>query len=171
MLATSGWLALRDEAGPAAGGTAFPELGAVGDGTLPSSGVPGFPLVRFHVEQSEARQVAGRAALADTEDRRRQGLTGRSDIGGLDAMIFVFEADINTRFTMRNVPVPLSIAWFDAEGRFVDAAEMAPCIGEAIDAGCPLYGADRPFRYAIEVLPGDLGRLEIGPGAVLVLDT
>lgn len=104
------------------------------------------------------------ALLADTEADRQKGLMGRSDLGGYDAMIFGFDADTTATFFMRNVPVPLSIAWFDASGRFVSSADMEPCPNQD---GCPQYSAVGPYRFALEVQKGGLGRLGAGPGSML----
>ena len=46
-------------------------------------------------------------------------------------------------FYMRNTPMPLSIAWFDADGAVVSTADMAPCDDRD---GCPLYPAAGPYR-------------------------
>jgi uncharacterized membrane protein (UPF0127 family) len=66
---------------------------------------------------------------------------------------------------MRNTLIPLSIAFFDAGGRFVSSADMEPCPDEVED--CPTTGADGPYLHAIEVAQGDLPGLGIGPGADL----
>ena len=107
------------------------------------------------------------ALLAETAQQRARGLMGRRDLAGYDAMLFRFEADTTGQFYMRNVPVPLSIAWFAADGRFVSSADMAPC--PDMD-GCPTYGASGPYRFAVEVLQGGLGSLGIGNGSVLTVN-
>ena len=48
-------------------------------------------------------------------------------LGGYDGMLFVFDQDEQVGFWMRNTPMPLSIAYFDGDGRFVSASDMAPC--------------------------------------------
>ena len=134
---------------------------------------PRFGTVAFRIVGGERQQ--GRAAptstercalLAESREQLARGLMGRRHLGGYDGMVFRFAADHEGAFYMRNVPVPLSIAWFDAEGRFVSSADMAPCEDRE---GCPRYFATAPYRYAIEVPGGGLGRLGIGPGSVLEL--
>lgn len=107
------------------------------------------------------------ALLAETDAQRATGLTGRRDLGGYDAMLFRFPQDTTASFVMRGVPVPLSIAWFDAGGRFVAAADMAPCEG---GDGCPTYSPGRAYRFALEVPEGALPGLGVGPGSVLSVD-
>jgi uncharacterized membrane protein (UPF0127 family) len=106
------------------------------------------------------------ALLAETEAQHQQGLKGRTDLSGYDGMVFRFATDVSGAFYMRTVPVPLSIAWFSASGALVGTADMAPC-GDRDD--CPLYGPNRSYRYAIEVLEGGLPRLGVGPDARLEL--
>lgn len=100
--------------------------------------------------------------VADNPTSRAQGLMGRTDLAGYDAMAFVFPQDTTAPFHMRNTPIPLSIAFFDRTGAFVSTTEMAPC--EDRD-GCPTYRATRRYRSAIEVPAGGLGRLGIGPAS------
>ena len=134
------------------------------------SAVPGFGEVAFRVRPPEgSTATAGRycALLAETQDQVQRGLMGRRDLAGYDAMVFRFPLDTTAAFYMRNVPVPLTVAWFDAGGRFVGAADMEPC-GNRDD--CPLYAPPGAYRFAIEVLAGGLDRLGVGPGSVLTLD-
>ena len=104
--------------------------------------------------------------VAETPQQRAQGLMHRQDLGGYDAMLFVFPQETDATFHMRNTPLPLTIAFFDSGGVFVSSADMAPC---GNSSRCPRYAATGRYRTAIEVPQGGLARLKIGPGARLVL--
>jgi hypothetical protein len=91
-------------------------------------------------------------AVADTPDRRSQGLMGVTDLGGLDGMLFVFQVDSNGRFWMKNTLIPLDIAFFAVDGTFVDSMTMAPCSEDP----CPTYRPNGSYRYALEAPAGDL---------------
>jgi uncharacterized membrane protein (UPF0127 family) len=133
----------------------------------PASGIAGFGEVSFRITPPPGSGFsAGRycALLAETADQRARGLMGRRDLAGHDAMVFRFGVDTNSTFFVRSVPVALSVAWFDAAGRFVSSADMAPCPDRD---GCPLYVAPRPYRVALQVLQGGLLRLGVGPGSVI----
>ncbi len=128
--------------------------------------VAGFGEVHFSVRDAETgapdRSYCG--LLAETPATHQQGMTGRRDLAGYDAMIFRFDTDQTGTFWNRNVPIALSIAWFDAGGKLVSTSEMPPC-GDSDQ--CPLYGATAPYRYALEVPQGGLARFEMRPGIVL----
>ncbi len=104
------------------------------------------------------------ALLAETAAQRQRGLMERTDLGGYDGMLFVFESDVEGGFWMKDTPMPLSIAWFDSAGRLVSTADMEPCLGRS---SCPSYAPSGPYRYALEVPQGGLAALGVGPGAVL----
>ena len=98
---------------------------------------------------------------AITPAQRSRGLMGVNDLGGKDGMAFIYAEDRTTSFTMRNTLINLSIAFFDAQGAFMDAFDMEPCREEP----CQSYPTPRGFRLAIEVPAGDLERWGIGPGS------
>ena len=127
--------------------------------------IPGFAETALVVtDASGARRFC--AALAATDAQRAQGLMGRTDLGGYDAMVFRFDQDATVKFYMRNTPLPLSIAWFDSGGRFVSATDMGPCPDRP---GCPEYAAAGPYRTAIEVRKGGLRALGIGHGSSIAV--
>ena len=105
--------------------------------------------------------------MAATERQREHGLMGRRQLGDHDGMLFVFPGDTTTRFYMRNTPLPLSVAWFAADGSFLGSTDMKPC-GDRPD--CHLYPPPALYRTAFEVPQGRLAGLGIGPGSRLTYD-
>ncbi|MFP5381127.1 MAG: DUF192 domain-containing protein [Gammaproteobacteria bacterium] len=97
------------------------------------------------------------AEVAATPAQRQQGLMGRTHLAADAAMLFVFETPGRHCFWMRNTPLPLSIAFIDADGRIVGLADMAP---RSEARHCP--GTD--VRYALEVRQGEFQRRGIRPG-------
>lgn len=146
---------------------AFLTVGANGPADPTLGGIPGFGEVAFQVAPGGGGSAGSFCALlAETDQQRAQGLMGRRDLAGYDAMVFRFDADTTGPFFMRNVPVGLSIAWFGADGRFVSSADMAPCPDQE---GCPTYAPAGPYRLAVEVLQGGLAGLGVGDGSVLTI--
>ena len=127
--------------------------------------LPGFGETDFRITSGDGGTFDGVALLADDGPSRSQGLMEQTDLRGYDGMVFRFDSPTTGEFYMRNTRIPLSIAFFDVGGRFVSSADMEPCPDEV--RRCPTYGAARPYLHAIEVPAGDLGRMGIGPGAVL----
>ena len=102
-------------------------------------------------------------AIADTPQSRSSGLMFVADLDDLDGMLFSWRADTDGSFWMRDTLIPLDIAFFDADGRFVSKTTMTPCGTDE----CPRYGAGRPYRHAIEVAAGAFGW--VGAGSQLDL--
>jgi len=144
------------------------------DTTVPGRArVPGFGEVVFRVDGTGVLFGSGGsvsaercALLAATASQQSQGLMGRTDLAGYDGMLFRFDSDTQGQFYMKNTLIPLSIAFFDADGRFVSTNDMPPCGDQPV---CPTYGPDKPYRYALEVEEGALPSLAIGPGTRLVV--
>jgi len=91
-------------------------------------------------------------AVADDSDERRQGLMRLEDLGDLDGMLFVFAGDSESGFWMKNTLIPLDIAFFNAEGDYVDGFRMEPCTADP----CPTYRPGGPYRYALEMPAGTM---------------
>jgi uncharacterized membrane protein (UPF0127 family) len=149
---------LKSTAAAAAPSTATTQVTAV----VARTAVPGFGEVGIRIASGPKLC----ALLAQTQAQRARGLMGRTDLAGHAGMVFVFPSTATDTFYMRNTPMPLSIAWFDATGRFVSAADMVPC---ADRPDCPQYAATNPYRYALEVPEGGLSSLGVGPGTVLTV--
>lgn len=147
----------------------FLTVGANGPADPVLGGIPGFSQIGFRVTRAGAPTGSAAefcALLAETDEQRATGLMGRRDLAGFDAMVFRFDLDTTGSFYMRNVPVPLSIAWFDSGGRFVSSTDMAPCPDQE---GCPQYAPAGPYRIAVEVLQGGLDRLGIGAQSTIAV--
>lgn len=92
-------------------------------------------------------------AVADDRGLRRTGLRGVEDFGDLAGMLFVWDSDVRSSFTMADTLVDLDIAFIDADGRVVDVVEMYVCT----PTSCPAYGTFTSYRYALESPLGSLG--------------
>ncbi len=85
--------------------------------------------------------------VADTPELRRVGLSGRSELDEDSGMVFVYFEDATSSFWMKDTKIPLSIAFFDVDGRIHTILDMPPC---EVDP-CPTYAPDEPYRGALEV--------------------
>lgn len=87
----------------------------------------------------------------------------RTDLGGYDGMVFAFENDTTASFYMKNTKIALTIIFFTADGKYVSQTDMTPCTSDP----CPLYGADAPYRYALEVMTGTATELGLVAGVTI----
>jgi hypothetical protein len=95
---------------------------------------------------------------------------GVTELGPADGMVFVYAGPASGQFWMFGTPMPLSIAFFAADGGFVSSTDMEPCV-TGPPAACPRYSAAGPYVAAIEVPQGGFTELGIGPGSRLALFT
>jgi hypothetical protein len=138
---------------------------------IPARAVAGFDEVGFKVAGPAvpASLVARTrcALLAKTAAQQSQGLMNRRDLAGYDGMIFQFGQGTTVQFYMKDTLIPLSIAWFDATGRFLNQTDMPPCPKSTLR--CPTYSATAPYTVAIEVSQGGLTPLGLGPGSTITV--
>ncbi|MGZ5382671.1 MAG: DUF192 domain-containing protein [Acidimicrobiia bacterium] len=131
-----------------------------------AGGLPGFETVEIFLD---GRSLL--VALADTLDRRSQGLMGVTDLGDLDGMVFVLPEPSTNRFWMKDTLISLEVGFFATDGSLLGIEEMEPCTSDP----CPTYGVEAPWQWAIEVpagvfnsLPPD-AKLDVGRDPFLPL--
>ena len=118
-----------------------------GCGSDEPAGLEGFETSTVTIDGRELS-----VAVAETPDQRSQGLMGVTDLGGLDGMLFVFQADSDGGFWMKNTLIPLDIVFFTAGGGFVNSLTMTPCTQDP----CQTYRPGGTYRYALEAPAGNL---------------
>jgi uncharacterized protein len=105
-----------------------------------------------------------------------RGLGGRTHIDPHGGMLFVFPSPRATAFVMRDCPIPIDVAFLDADGRVIAIHEMQPesprGAGESTDAyesRLRPYPSGLPALYAIETAAGRLRALNLQGGTKLDL--
>jgi hypothetical protein len=99
------------------------------------------------------------AELATTPEQRSRGLMFREDLPENGGMLFVFPQTRQVSFWMKNTPLPLSIAFLDADKRILNIVDMEPFD----ETSHPSAG---PARYALEVHQGWFAERGIEAGMV-----
>lgn len=117
----------------------------------------------------EIGEMQYRVAVAETPQETAQGLMFVTQLAPLDGMLFVYGAERQVQHWMKDTLIPLDIAFFDADGRFVSKASMIPCTEEN-DADCPRYPAAGPAAYSVEVAAGVFSGLS-EDARLVILDT
>ena len=103
--------------------------------------------------------VAFSPELAMTSAERSVGLMHRRRAPA-DGMLFVFPQDSTGGFWMKNTLVPLTIVFFDRDGKRVRKLSMTPCVTDP----CRVYSPDRRYRFALELRATDRRpALRLGP--------
>lgn len=88
--------------------------------------------------------------IADDDIERRHGLMYRRRLRTDLGMAFLWDEDVSSGFWMKETLVPLSIAFFDANGVILRILDMRPCD----DGPCPVYDPNVTYRGALEVKRG-----------------
>lgn len=95
------------------------------------------------------------AEVAETDPKRRRGLSGRMTLPPGTGMIFLFDRDENLSFSMEAMRFPLDLVWLDAGGNVLGVVPGAR-------PGTPRVAPPKPYRAALEVGAGTAKGL--GPG-------
>jgi len=89
--------------------------------------------------------------LAQTDDQRRMGLSGRKSLGDYEGMLFVMDEVGTYAFWMKDMLIPLDIIFIDSKFFIVDIKEDEQPCGSGY---CPSIYSDVPFLYVLEVNAG-----------------
>ena len=95
--------------------------------------------------------------VADSDAARSKGLMYRKSMPANNGMLFVFEDIGYHSMWMKNTPLPLSVAFLDAEGKILNVLDMEPLMEIT-------YTAAGPARYAIETNKGWFAAKKIKAG-------
>ena len=107
------------------------------DATAASSSTTTAPGPTFEEKKIGVGASCLRVMVADTPEKRAQGLRNRDDIDSFDGMVFEFDfTQQTTKFTMSGVKFPLTIGFYDESGLRVDATDMELCTAGG-DGSCP----------------------------------
>jgi uncharacterized protein len=124
----------------------------------PGSATPG-AAARLSIATAEG-EVTVEVEVADSPSERRVGLMNRASLDGDAGMAFLFEGPTDGGFWMKDTLIPLSIAFWDEEGRIVAILDMQPCESDS----CPVYDPGVPFVGALEVNQGFFDRRGVRVG-------
>ena len=91
---------------------------------------------------------------------RRRGLMHRKSLPPMTGMIFRFPEPHRGGFYMKNTLIPLSIAFYDGDGRVLAVLDMPPCTADP----CPTYDPEVTYNGALEVNRGFFERIGLEKG-------
>lgn len=111
----------------------------------------------------EGQRIDVPVYVAAEPEQRQRGLMDRDELPAGTGMVFLFPADVTGAFYMYRTRIPLSIAFYDAQGRVVDVLDMEPCTSQD-PAECPRYRPDAAYRGALEVPAGFFDEVGLAEG-------
>jgi len=110
------------------------------------------------------------AELADTPQKRAQGLMYREHLAKDHGMLFTFGQAQLWTFWMKNTKLPLDIIWMSEKKQIIYIAKSVP-ICTRQDDGCPQYQPNDPALYVLELGSGEADRLKLEKGSKLKFRT
>lgn len=100
-------------------------------------------------EEVRVQPLPATIELADTPEKRTQGLSGRELIPDDYGMLFIFTEDGYHRFWMKEMLVPIDIIWTSEAGTIVYIEHSA-----SPTTYPDTFGPSRPARYVLETRAG-----------------
>ena len=102
--------------------------------------------------------------VADTEQLRRRGFSGREYLSSNKGMLFVMPVASKMEMWMKDCLIPLDVLFFDQDKRLINFYTMAVPLAEQSEAELPGYKSDKPAKYALEVSAGSVRQLGLKQG-------
>lgn len=98
--------------------------------------------------------------VADTEETRENGLSGRETLESGHGMLFVFDSTTTDPFWMKDTLIPLDIIFIDENNVIIDiATNMQPCTE---DTECPEYSPPSAYKYVLEINANESQYISVG---------
>lgn len=101
-----------------------------------------------------------KAEVAQTPEEHAVGLMFRTEMGGNEGMLFVFERPAQQCFWMKNTLIPLAVAFVADDGTVVNLDEMKP---KTLNTHC----STKPVRFVLEMNTGWFAKRGIKEGSKL----
>lgn len=105
------------------------------------------------------------AEVANTDQERAQGLSGRESLGAETGLIFVFDTPGKYGFWMKNMKFPIDIVWIDETLQVVGVERLINP-----DTYPAQFFPPSDIKYALELTAGEASILGIDTGSILIFD-
>lgn len=105
--------------------------------------------------------------IADTDEKRAKGLSGRKNLGDNEGMLFVFPAKNIYPFWMKGMNFPLDFIWID-DFTIVDLTRNAPPLAEEKNLSV-FYTSKEKINRVLEVKAGKIDEWKINIGDRILL--
>jgi uncharacterized membrane protein (UPF0127 family) len=103
--------------------------------------------------------------LAETDEERARGLSGRKSLESGHGMIFSFEEPGLYGFWMKEMLFSIDIIWIDADWKIVEVElDVAP------ETFPQIFAPKIPIKYVLELTSGEFEKLNVDIGSQLYLE-
>ncbi len=119
------------------------------------------------IYNQDGKSLIVRVEIADDNQERLQGLSGRRTLGDYEGMLFIMDTTGGSSFWMKDMYIPLDILFIDENGFIIDIHEdMQPC-----EPGyCPNITSSDVYKYALEVNAGFCKENRVGDGNTVLFN-
>ena len=107
--------------------------------------------------------------IADSPDKRAQGLMFRPSMAPDRGMLFQFPEKGDHTFWMKNTLISLDMLWLDESGTVLHLEANVPTCSRK-DDGCPRYQAPAKSLQVLELNAGMAKKLNLTTGSQLTID-
>jgi uncharacterized protein len=126
--------------------------------TGPIEDLAAFPLDKLEIREGKQVKHVFQVWLADTPNRKSQGLMFVRDLPDLRGMLFVHDKPRDISMWMKNTYIPLDMVFIDQRGRIQQIIEQAT--PHSLD----LIRSEKPALAVLEIAGGEARRLGIHVG-------
>lgn len=139
-------------------------LGACGgdgdaEGAAEPSPAASFPFATALLDNGDESTLVT-VEVAETPEQHERVLTGRASLEEDYGVAFVFFEERESGLPANDVTIPLSVAYFDAEGTILRIADLEPCDAEPCETPDPGV----PYMAALAVNRGSFEEWDISEG-------
>lgn len=85
--------------------------------------------------------------IAQTRQQLLKGLMGRTLLASNQGMLFVFPESAYQGIWMKNMQIPLTVAWLNDSYQVIKVKQLLPCK----QLKCPVYRPKQPVRFVVEL--------------------
>lgn len=136
-----------------------------------ASKITNLPFVpeRPKVGIAQIKNIKINVEIADTADKRKQGLGDRQSLASDSGMLFIFEKPDVYKFWMKGLSFPLDLIWI-RDNTVVDIIKNAtPPEPNQKDETLPLYAPSQPIDKVLEVNAGFADANGIQAGDTIII--
>lgn len=116
------------------------------------------------VEEVIINNVKINVEVADTQEKRSRGLSGRDTLASNSGMLFIFKTEDKYPFWMKGLSFPLDFIWIKNDTIVDLSSDVPPPIPNQTDQSLSIYSSKVPINKVLEVPAGTIVNLNIKVG-------